>query len=294
MSGDKELETFRRFFANMETGDLMKGFLKSMEGKPTPKKLEILIATLKNFDYLYRGKSEKVRKKVRSRMMGAMGYLLSREEGRKKAREKVTAHKVGLRKLRLGQIKEDEDNLEMERREELNKSDSRVVTVRAPSASTQNTSQASKRNASPGVTVRAPLASKRNASPESKRNASSGVTVRAPLASKLNASQASKQSDSPDVVTVLQPSSLSEEALENVRKAQRSDHEQEEEKTSCYSVQCPFMGGNKSRKTRRIRKTKKYKKRKTRKNTKKHKTNQKRKTRGGKKNKRKKKQTRKR
>merc|ERR1711865_74312 len=195
MSGDKELENFRRFFANMETGDLMKGFLKSMEGKPTPKKLEILIATLKNFDNLYREKSEKVREKVYSRMMGAMDYLLSREEGREKAREKVTAHKVGLRKLRLEQIKEDEYNREMKRREKLNKSDSRVVTVRAP------------------------------------------------LASKRNTSQASKQSDSPDVVTVLQPSSLSEEALENMRKAQRSDHEQEEEKTGCYSVQCPFMGG---------------------------------------------------
>merc|ERR1711865_166167 len=255
MSGDKELENFRRFFANMETGDLMKGFLKSMEGKPTPKKLEILIATLKNFDNLYREKSEKVREKVYSRMMGAMDYLLSREEGREKAREKVTAHKVGLRKLRLEQIKEDEYNREMKRREKLNKSDSRVVTVRAPSASKQNASQASKQSDSPGVIVRAPLASKRNTS------------------------QASKQSDSPDVVTVLQPSSLSEEALENMRKAQRSDHEQEEEKTGCYSVQCPFMGGNKSRKTRRIRKTKKYKKRKTRKNTKKRKTNQKRKTR---------------
>merc|ERR1712166_645748 len=235
MSGDNEIETFRRFFANMETRDLMKGFLKSMEGKPTPKKLEILIATLKNFDYLYKDKSEKVKENVRYRMMGAMDYLLSREEDRKEARANKTHHKVELRKLRLEQRKEDEYNREMERRERLNKSDSRVVTVRAPSASMQNTSQAS------------------------------------------------KQSDSPDVVTVLQPSSLSEEALSNVRKAQHSDHEQEEEKTGCYSIQCPFMGGNKSRKTRRIRKTKKYKKRKTRKNTKKHKTNQKRKTRGGKK-----------
>ena len=276
MSGDNEIETFRRFFANMETRDLMKGFLKSMEGKPTPKKLEILIATLKNFDYLYKDKSEKVKENVRYRMMGAMDYLLSREEDRKEARANKTHHKVELRKLRLEQRKEDEYNREMERRERLNKSDSRVVTVRAPSASMQNTSRASKQSDSPGVTVRAPLASKRNTS------------------------QASKQSDSPDVVTVLQPSSLSEEALSNVRKAQHSDHEQEEEKTGCYSIQCPFMGGNKSRKTRRIRKTKKYKKRKTRKNTKntkntkKRKTNQKRKTRGGKKNKRKKKQTRKR
>jgi len=99
------------------------------------------------------------------------------------------------------------------------------------------------------------------------------------------------KNNSPIVATVLEPSSLSEEQLANLRKAQRSDHEQEEETTSCHGIQCPFMGGNQSRKTRRIRKTKKYKKRKTRKPTKKRKTRKttkKHNTKGGKKNKRKK------
>ena len=222
MSEDNEIKKFRRFFDNMEAGDLMKDFLGSMKGKPTPIKLKILITTLKNFDNLYQGQSKKVKEDIYHRMKGATDYLLSREEDRKEARANEAHHKVKLRKLRLEQIKEQEYNREMKRREELNKS------------------------------------------------------------------------DSPDVATVLVPSSLSEEKLANVRKAHHSDHEQEEEKTGCGISGCLMMGGNKSRKTRRIRKTKKYKKRKTRKNTKKRKTNQKRKTRGGKKNKRKKKQTRKR
>ena len=240
MSGDNEIEKFRIFFANMETGDLMKGFLKSMEGKSTPKKLEILIETLKNFDNLYRGKSKKVKEDVYYRMMGAMNYLLSRQEERKEARANETHRKVKLRN-----IMEEEYNREMKLRDGQKSNSPDVATVLVPSSLSEEE-----------------LVSMRNTSP--------------------------------DVATVLVPSSLSEEELANVRKAHHSDHEQEEEKTGCGISGCSMMGGNKSRKTRRKRKTKKYKKRKTRKNTKKRKTNQKRKTRGGKKNKRKKKRTRKR
>ena len=228
MSGGNEIETFRRFFANMETGDLMKCFLESMEGKPTPIKLKILNATLKNFDNLYREKSKKVKEDVRYRMLGAMDYLLSREEERKAEREVEIHHEMKLRGLRRGA----EKRLKAIKIAEMNKLvEEKAEEEEAQEAATQAVAQAVAQEAAQAV------------------------------------AQAAAPSTGP---------------------------EQEEGTTGCYGIQCPFMGGNKSRKTRRIRKTKKYKKRKTRKNTKKRKTNQKRKTRGGKKNKRKKKQTRKR
>ena len=220
MSEDNEIKKFRRFFDNMEAGDLMKDFLESMEGKPTPIKLKILITTLKNFDNLYQGQSNKVKEDIYHRMKGATDYLLSREEERKAKREGEVQHKAALRGLR----RSDEKRLKAIKIAEMNK----LVEEKA--------------------------------------------VEEAQVAAQAEAAQA-------EAAQAAVPS---------------ADHEQEEEKTGCGIPGCFMMGGNKSRKTRRIRKTKKYKKRKTRKNTKKRKTNQKRKTRGGKKNKRKKKRTRKR
>jgi len=241
MSGGNEIETFRRFFANMETGDLMKCFLESMEGKPTPIKLKILNATLKNFDNLYREKSKKVKEDVRYRMLGAMDYLLSREEERKAEREVEIHHEMKLRGLRRGA----EKRLKAIKIAEMNKLVEEKAEEEAQEAATQAVAQAA-------------------------QEAAQAVAQAATQEAAQAVAQAAAPSTGP---------------------------EQEEGTTGCYGIQCPFMGGNKSRKTRRIRKTKKYKKRKTRKTTKKRKTRKttkKHKTKGGKKNKRKKKQTRKR
>ena len=236
MSEDNEIKKFRRFFDNMEAGDLMKDFLGSMKGKPTPIKLKILITTLKNFDNLYQGQSNKVKKDIYHRMKGATDYLLSREEERKAKREGEVQHKAALRGLRHS----DEKRLKAIKIAEMNK-----LVEEAQVAAQAEAAQAE--------------------------------------AAQAEAAQAQAQAEAAQA--------QAEAAQAAVPSA---DHEQEEEKTGCGIPGCFMMGGNKSRKTRRIRKTKKYKKRKTRKNTKKRKTNQKRKTRGGKKNKRKKKQTRKR